>query len=666
MKTKFGKLFESTNIGKVGIKNRIAMSPMLPLGLYRDGIIPARTVDYYVERAKGGAGLIITGVFKVENDAEPAPIPYYPMVNLKGYGPLAELSDYVHAYGARIFIQLTAGTGRLIPPELIDEFGFKPVSASVNQAFYRPQVSTRALSTEDVEKLARSFGRATQLIVAAEIDGIELHGHQGYLFDQFTTSLWNKRTDKYGGDLDGRLTLPIEVLQNIKDAAGKSFPVTYRFGLKHYLKTPERGTLKQDSVEVGRDIEEGLEMARRLETAGFDALHVDAGCYESQYYPHPPMYQPHGCTIDLISKVKKVVSIPILAVGKLDIPELAEQVLEEGKADIIALGRGLLADPYWPQKVREGRIDDIRPCIGCHEGCMMRSSVSESLGRPFTCSVNPACGREKLFKISSADKAKNILIVGGGAAGMECTRVSTLRGHKITLCEKSSRLGGHLIEASIPEFKDDVRRLLEWYEGQLKKLNVNTRLNTIVIPEFVKKEEWDAVVVATGSTHLIPAIAGVDRENVVTCGDLLLGNRKAGDNVVIIGGGSEGCETAVWLAKQGKRVTIIEMLSQVAADLWESNHMMLMEMLEENGVKILTNTSVQEVTDGSVVTVDKKSQRNLIKCDTVALATGLKPRKELYEALSNDVTELYLIGDCKEPHKIHQAIWDGFNIGLSI
>ncbi len=394
--------------------------------------------------------------------------------------------------------------------------------------------------------------------------------------------------------------------------------------------------------------------------------HVDAGCYESQYWPHPPMYQPHGCTIDLISMVKKVVSIPIIAVGKLDIPELAEKVLEEGKADIIALGRGLLADPYWPQKVREERTDDIRPCIGCHEGCMMRSSVSESLGRPFTCSVNPVCARERLFQISRTDKAKNILIVGGGAAGMECARVSTLRGHKITLCEKSGRLGGHLIEASTPEFKEDVRRLLEWYEGQLRKLNINTRLNTMVTPEFAKKEKWDAVVVATGSTHLIPAILGVDGKNVVTCGDLFLGNKKAGDNVVIIGGGSEGCETAVWLAKQGKHVTVVEILPQVATDLWESNHMMLLEMLEENGVKILTNTSVQEVDDGCVVTVDKNFQRNLMKCDTVALATGLKPRKDLYEALSTEFAELYLIGDCKEPHKIHQAIWDGFNIGFSI
>ncbi len=661
---RFQKLFEPIEIGKVRVKNRIAMSPMLPLGVYRDGVLTDRVIDYYVERARGGVGLIIAGVFKVENEVERAPIPYYPMVSLKGYGPLAELSDYIHSYGARIFIQLTAGTGRLIPPEVMNEFGFKPVSSSVNPAFYRPDIATDALSTEDVEKLGKSFRRAAELVVAADIDGIELHAHQGYLFDQFTTSLWNRREDKYGGDLNGRLRLSMETLQNIKDVAGKGFPVTYRFGLRHYLRSRERGTLKKELPEVGRNLEESLEMAKRLEKAGFDALHVDAGCYESQYWPHPPMYQPHGCTIDLISTVKKVVSIPIFAVGKLDIPDLAEKVLEDGIADIIALGRGLLADPYWPQKVREERMDDIRPCIGCHEGCMMRSYVSESLGRPFTCSVNPACARERRLQITKADRPKNILVIGGGVAGMECARVSTLRGHSVTLYEKNDRLGGHLIEASVPEFKEDVKRLLEWYGGQLRKLNVSTKLNVDVDHEMVIKTKWDAVVIATGSTHRIPNIPGANEPNVVTCGDLLLREKEAGSRVVIIGGGSEGCETAVWLARQGKCVTVVEMLPNVATDLWESNHMMLLEMLEENSVEILTDTTVQEITKIGVVTVNRNSEKRIVECDTVALATGLQPRRDLYNVLSNDVAEIHIIGDCKEPHKIHHAIWDGFSIGL--
>jgi len=378
------------------------------------------------------------------------------------------------------------------------------------------------------------------------------------------------------------------------------------------------------------------------------------------------MYQPHGCTIDLVSHVKKVVSIPVFAVGKLDVPELAEKVLEDGVADIIALGRGLLADPYWPQKVREGRVDDIRPCIGCHEGCMMRSYVSESLGRPFTCSVNPACARERRLQITQANRPKNILVVGGGVAGMECARVSSLRGHKVTLYERNDRLGGHLIEASIPEFKEDVKRLLEWYERQLRNLNVRTKLNTDADVELIRKDKWDAVVIATGSTYLIPKIPGVNKENVITCGDLLLGKRQAGSRVVIIGGGSEGCETAVWLGRQGRQVTVVEMLANVATDLWESNHMMLLEMLEENGVEILVNTCVQQITETGVITTNKNSERAVIECDTVVLATGLRSRSSLYRTLSSEITGLYLVGDCKEPHKIHHAVWDGFSIGLAI
>jgi 2-enoate reductase len=662
----FNKLFESTKIGRVTIKNRIAMSPMLPLGLYRDGVMSERMIEYYIERAKGGVGLVITGVFKVENEVEPAPVPYYPIVNLKGLGPLSELSDYVHAYGAKLFVQLTAGAGRLIPPEMIDVFGFKPVSASVNPAFYRPNVSTRALTTEETEQLGKSFKRAAELLASAEVDGVELHGHQGYLLDQFTTALWNRRTDKYGGDLEGRLRLPIEVLEAVKEGAGKDFPVTYRYGLKHFLKTPEQGSLSQGGyVERGRDIEEGLEMGKSLEKAGFDGLHVDAGCYESQYWPHPPIYQPHGCSLDLIALVKKVVSIPIIAVGKLDIPDLAEKVLEENKADIIAIGRGLLADPDWPRKIREGRLEDIRPCIGCHEGCMMRSQ-SESMGRPFTCSVNPSCAKEKELRITRAEKSRRILVVGGGVAGMECARVAALRGHHVTILEKSARLGGHLIEACVPEFKSDLRRLLGWYETQLKELSIDLKLNSEATPESIKKGGWDAVAIATGSAYRVPDITGIRHDTVTTCGDLLSGKRDAGKTVVVIGGGSEGCETAAWLANLGKKVTVAEMLPGLATDLWESNRMMLHEMLHQSGVTTLVNTYVEEVTDDGVITIDKNFQKNTIKADTIALATGLRPRREIYDALANDVKELYLIGDCRQPHKIHHAIWDGFITGFSI
>ncbi len=290
-------------------------------------------------------------------------------------------------------------------------FACHPVSASAVPHFHEPKILCRPLETVEVEKIVKAFGTAAEILAAAGVDGIELHGHEGYLFDQFTTSLWNQRTDNYGGNLKQRLTFPIEVLKEIKQHAGADFPVQYRFGLKHYIKGLNSGALQGESFsEAGRDISEGLEMAKLLEEAGFDALHVDAGCYDSWYWAHPPIYQEHGCMVDMAARVKEVVSIPVIAVGKLELPEQAERVIAEGKSDMIAIGRGLLADSHWPVKVAEGKTEDIRPCIGCHDGCIGRFMR----GKPLSCAVNPACGREKLYALDRVEKPKKVVIVGGG------------------------------------------------------------------------------------------------------------------------------------------------------------------------------------------------------------------------------------------------------------
>lgn len=662
---KFNKLFEPTRIGKVQIKNRIAMAPMGILGmLNQDGTIAQRGIDYYTERARGGVGLIIAGLFKVENEVERmhAVTVYEPMIIPEAKTPFGELAESVHYFGTKIFTQLTAGFGRVIGGRFI-EAGVSPVGASAIQAYWRPQVTMRALTTLEVEKIVRAFGIAAEIVATADIDGIELHGHEGYLFDQFTTTIWNKRTDKYGGNLEDRLRFPIEALNTIKDRLGKSFPVIYRFGLKHFMRGPWSGALtKEGYAEAGRDIAEGLEMAGLLEKAGFDALHVDAGCYDSYYWAHPPTYQPHGCMVDMAAEAKKVVNIPIIAVGKLGIPELVEKVLEEGKADMVAMGRALLSDPYWPKKAQEGRVEDIRPCIGCHDGCLGR--MTEMGGqRPQSCTVNPSSGRERLYELRPAEKLKKILIAGGGVSGMEVARVATLRGHEVTLYEKSEKLGGHLIEASVPNFKDDIGRLLNWYNVQLKKLNVKTRLKTEVRPELLRKEKPDVVVVATGSKPIIPKIPGIEKHLVATCIDLLLNKKKVGDAVVVMGGGLVGCETALWLAKQNKKVTIVEMLPEVATGVFHANRVMLLDMLAQNNVDIITGASIQEVNDDGVIVIDNHFKSSVIKCDTVALALGLKSDKGLYESLRGEVTDIYEIGDCKEPGKIMQAIWDGYNVG---
>lgn len=651
----FKKLFEPIQVGSVVLKNRIAMAPISNKSLFSfsEGAITERCVEYYKERCKGGVGLIITGVFKVENEIEKES---WPILTQNGLTRLAEVADYAHAYGARIFIQLSAGAGR--NAKWVD----KPVCASALPSFYRPDVTCKELTTDEVEKIVAAFGKAAASVLAAGIDGIEVHGHEGYLIDSFTTSLFNKRTDKYGGDLKGRLRVSMEILKAIRDAVGNNFPIIYRYGIKHFIRQFGIGALEQQGYdEAGRDIPEGIEMAKLLGKNGYDALDIDAGCYESLFWAHPPLYQPHGCYVDLLKDVKKNTNIPIVVGGKLDIPLLADKIIEEGRADIIAIGRGLLADPYWPNKVKGERINSIRPCIGCHEGCMERARI-----RSLSCSVNPSCGRELFYEMKKAEKIKKVLIAGGGLAGMEAARLGAIRGHNIILCEESDELGGHLVAGSIPDFKQDVKRLLYWYIDQLKELNVNIKLETEVKPKMVREVMPDSVIIATGSKPIFPEIPGMTDGRVVTCIDLLLGRKKPGNQVVIVGGGQVGCESAVWLAEKGVGVTIIEMLPQVGLAFAAPNRSMLLELLSKYNVKILTNATVQEVADDGVIVGDNRFNKLSITCDTVALAVGQKSRKELYKSLVNDFQEIYEIGDCKEPRNIHNTIWDSYIVGCLI
>jgi len=642
------KLFEPGRIGGLTIKNRIAMAPMGLFGLVEsDGSISQRGIDYYVERAKGEVGLIITGICLPTLDIEFGGMGGEAGFLFRADGPhvlprLRELVEAVHVYGAKIAVQLTAGFGRVIHPMLVPQ----PVGPSVLPNVWKLNVMTRELTTEEVERLAGSFGDAAQIMKEAGVDAVELHGHEGYLMDQFMTSLWNQRTDKYGGDLEGRLRFVLEIIEAIKGRAGKDFPVIFRYAIKHY-------------IEGGRDVEESLEIAQRLEKVGVDALHVDAGCYDNWYWPHPPNYQPPGCMVDMAEAVKKVVKIPVITVGRLGYPELAESVIKDGKADFVALGRPLLADPEWTLKAKEGRLDDVRPCIGDQDGCI---GAAATRGAYLSCAVNPACGNEKELMITPVDKPGSVLVVGGGVAGMEAARVAALRGHRVTLCEKSDRLGGHLIAASVPEFKHDLEWLREYYQTQIGKLGVRVELGKEVAPKLIEEMKPDVVIVATGSAPIVPDIPGIESEKVVTAIDLLLGKKEAGETVVVVGGGLVGCETAVYLAQKGKRVTIVEVLGRIIPDVFEANRQHLFKMLAENGVCVLTDASLGRVTEEGAVVVNKRRRYQAdLKADTVVLAVGLKPEIDLAKALEGKMAEIHSIGDCHEPRKILDAVWDAYN-----
>jgi 2-enoate reductase len=639
------KLFEQGKIGNMEVKNRIVMAAMGSRGLCElDGRWSQRGIDYYAARARGGTGLITTGImpFSIgESHLADGMWSFRPRVdNVVYVARLNELANAVHQHGTKIAAQLTAGFGRVAHITVTS----KPVAPSELPCFWNPSVTTRALTLKEITALIKAFGNAARILKMAEFDAIELHGHEGYLLDQFQTALWNKRTDKYGGDLDGRLRFVMEIIEEIRNAVGSDLAIIYRYGATHYLPG-------------GREFEESKEIARRLDAAGIDAMHVDAGCYDTWHWAHPPVYQPKGCMIDCAELIKPVVKIPVIAVGKLGNPKMAEEVLQEGKADFIAIGRPLLADPDWPNKTRQGRFEDIRPCIGDHDGCLQRVLTARTL----SCTVNPQVGMEKEYALTPAETLQKVLVIGGGPGGLEAARVAALRGHQVSLWEKSSKLGGNLIPASVPDFKVDVRDLIDYLTTQVRKMGVDVLLGKEAIVESIHEASPNVVILATGATSLIPQIPGIDRENVVTATDLLMGSAEVGEQVIVTGGGFIGCETAVYLAQQGKKVTVLEMLDDLLLeDINTANRMMLLEMLNKSGVASMTSAKVLEITEKGVV-VDTNRTKKEVAGDSIVLAAGLTSQSQLRESLKDSQFEVFAIGDCVKPRKILNAIWEGFH-----
>ncbi|MFC2059641.1 FAD-dependent oxidoreductase [Chloroflexota bacterium] len=401
--------------------------------------------------------------------------------------------------------------------------------------------------------------------------------------------------------------------------------------------------------------------ARQLEAMGVDALHIDAGCKETSWWPHPPAYQPPGCMVDMAEKVKAVVKVPVIAVGRLQYPALAEKVLQEDKADFIAIGRGLLADPDWPNKVREGKLEDISPCIGDSEGC----SGELREGRITSCTVNPTCGHEKEWALTPVKKRKRILIVGGGPAGMEAARVAAIRGLEVTLWEKASRLGGNLWPASVPEFKKDLRDLINYQVTQLKKLTVQVRLNMEATADEIISFGTDFVILASGAIQEDYHVPGDNGHKVVTAIDLLLNKGRVGKSVLVMGGGLIGCETAVYLAQKGHQVMLTSRRANILTEMINHNRSMLLKMMADSKVQVLTNTLPLEVVDGGIL-VKHNDENITLPVESIVSAAGMRPCDELQRALTGKVSELYAIGDCVKAGRIIEAMWQAFHTAREI
>ncbi len=681
------KLFEPGKIGNMELKNRIVMSGMATQYLEEDGGVSQTGIDYFEARAKGGVGLIITSAARtrvIEKVPGKTLVKLMTVDNKEHASRLCELAKVVHGYGTKIAVQLTGGRGRNIHTEALRAIG--AVAPSPLPCFADPKIIAREITTEEIEKLLKALQFSAELVRDVGIDAIEINAHGGYIIDEFMTSLWNKRTDKYGGNLEGRLTFLMEIIQAIRAGAGKDHPLLVKYPISHFL-------------EGARTVEEGVEIGKRLEAAGVDGLDIDAGCYETMYWFCPPTTLPPGCTVEYVAKLKKVVNIPVIIVGKLGYPAVAERVLQEGKADFIAIGKALLADADWANKVKEGKLDDIRPCIGDEEGCLGKAVY----GEPITCTVNPAVGKEVEYSIKPAARKKSVLVIGGGPGGMEAAMIAAMKGHDVTLWEKGHSLGGNLRLSAVPDFKQDYRLLVDYLGRKVRQHGVKIKFGFEATPELVQAFKPDVVMIAGGGNLVTPDIPGKDGKNVFSSLQVLAmlngllkwgeikqqglskllwfgGNRFSrymsparierfariwfplGHKVVIIGATYAGCEMALFLKERGREVTIVESLGpdNVAREMFLCNRMHLLKLLGENKVNILTDTKPLKINEQGVLLADKNGKESTLSADSIMLSVEIKPNDALLKALKGKVPEVFAIGDCVEPRKALGAIHDGF------
>lgn len=627
-------LFDKTQLGSMSLKNRIFMSPMGTTG-EADGAYNIDAINYFEERAKGGAGLIITGANVVSSKYEPRPCTE--LSDFHHVERLNMLIDRCHHYGAKVCVQLSPGLGR---QQFTDPFT-PPYSAGAVSSFWFKDLICKPFAKEDIAFLVQRVGYSASLAINAGADAVELHAYGGYLLDQFHSKQWNNRTDEYGGSLENRMRFTLECIEAIKANVPKDFPVLVKFTPVH-------------KVEGFRTIDEGIEMARILEKAGVTALHVDAGCYEAWYQAITTIYSDEGHKLDVQKAIKEVVSIPVLGDGKLSNPKLAKEVIANNILDYLGLGHEMLADPYWPAKLKAGHTEDIRPCIGCNE-CLL----SGFSGKHYFCAVNPLCYAEKTYQLPKESLNKKVLVIGGGPAGMQAAITARRRGFEVTLLEKEDRLGGTLWAAGGPDFKADVIKLIKYMETQCYKLGVNICLNSKVDKNSIKGD-YDKVILASGSSPFIPPIEGI--EHTILASDYLSHKAEVKGQVVVIGAGLAGSEAACDIAKRGEKVTLIEMLPDIllAANHCLNNDQHLRDMIKERGVCTVAGAKVTKITANSV-TYEKDGKEEVIPCDTILNAVGFRPNNGLVDCLEERFEDVSVVGDAIKPRKIMDAVHEGYH-----
>ena len=636
----FPHLTQPFRLKNLTLRNRMVMAPMLSRLCDPDGIVSRKLIDYYAERARGGAGLIIVEycyIDEKESKANQGQLGAYSDQLIAGLGDLAEA---IQEWGAKAILQVCHG-GRSTSARTM---GRQPIAPSAMPGYTGEMA--REMTQEEIEATIESFAEAARRAKTAGFDGVELHGTHGYLMAQFLSPYTNRRTDSYGKD---RGLFALQTLERVRAKVGSEYLVGYRISGEEF-------------IEGGITLEEARTFARRMEEKGIDYLHVSGGIIEVGEHFVIPMYFPQGSLVRLAEGIKQGVKVPVIAVGAIHDPLLAEETLKGKRADLIAMGRALIADPELPGKIQTGRLEDIRTCLRCNEGCSSRVRQ----GRTQRCAVNAEVGRERTLRIHPAAKPKQVCVIGGGPAGMEAARVLALRKHKVTLVEKENELGGLLRYASVPDFKDELRRFLQYLKIQVKKSGVEVLLGREATLDLVRGLKPDAVVLAAGSTMPVPEIPGGRKPFVSTALDLLAGKFQPGDHVLVAGGAAMGCEIAVHLATRGKKVTVVEMLNGLALDLESRSRVALLRLLKERGVSTLLNWRLERIEEGRALLSGGGGNHKEVAADSVILALGLKANQEMLGPLKKHFPEVQAIGDCLEPRKIYQAIHEGAFAGRAI
>ncbi|MCI5838410.1 MAG: FAD-dependent oxidoreductase [Christensenellaceae bacterium] len=684
MNENYKPLFTPWKIGNVEIKNRIVMTSMGGTSIFgwlEPNHFDEEAANFLLERAKNNAGLILPGIAPIRDT-----LMGKWLYQGKGkFKKLKEFMDEFHKTGAKMFVQLTAGFGRsLAINDLMDKalknkaLGvlLKPIldvdyltaSASATPNRWDDECTSRPLTIKEIKQMIEAFARTAKLCMDAGVDGVEIHAvHEGYLLDQFTMKYTNQRTDEYGGSFENRYRFPVEIVKAIKERCGKDFPVSLRYSVLSKTKGFGKGALPgEDYVEVGRDMEESEKAAKYLQDAGYDMLNCDNGTYDAWYWAHPPMYMDQNCNLEDVKHIKKFVDIPVVCAGRMTMEAGAEAV-KNGEIDAMGVARQFLADPEWITKTIEGREEDIRPCICCHNACFNMAhyngvandqTLADNMGMA-RCAINPPTMQHNKYKIVKTSKPKKVAVIGGGIGGMETARVLALRGHKPVIFEKTDKLGGVFNAASAPSFKEKDKELLKWYDKEMKELGIEIKYNA-EIKSIEQLSGFDKVVVASGATANKPRIQGIDKA-VEAC-EYLYG-KPVGKKVVIIGGGLSGCEIAYDLFKKGHEPVIVEMKNDLIAvkGVCLANSSYLRDFFALNKVEVHLETALVSVDDDGVTVKDKEGKTFKITADSVIRSMGYHPVPALEES-----GKVKLVGDCKKVGNLRTVIWGAWDVAMKI